>query len=123
MDYIEIACRWIFGLQMVFWGLNGFFHFLPIPPSSAVITRFTEACLETKFIMPTVKVIEVLCGALLIFKVAVPLSLISFSPIVFVITLLHLLHTPKPWPVVVPISLPFAVLIGIHAQTFLALGF
>ena len=89
MDYIEIACRWIFGAQMVFWGLNGFFHFLAIPPSSDVITRFTEACLETKFIMPTVKVIEVLCGALLILKVAVPISLIFFSPIIFVITLLH----------------------------------
>lgn len=108
---------------MVFWGLNGFFHFLPIPPSSDVITRFTEACLETKFIMPTVKVIEVLCGTLLIFKVAVPLSLICFSPIMFVVTLLHLMHNPKPWAVVTPLSVPFAVLIAIHAQTFLALGF
>ena len=123
MDYIEIACRWIFGLQMVFWGLNGFFHFLPIPPSSPTITRFTEACIEAKFIMPTVKVIEILCGALLIFKVAVPLSLICFSPIMFVVTLLHLIHNPKPWAVLAPLSAPFAILIALHAQTFLALGF
>jgi hypothetical protein len=73
--------------------------------------------------MPTVKVIEILCGALLIFKVAVTLSLICFSPIMFVVTLLHLIHNPKPWAVLAPLSAPFAILIALHAQTFLALGF
>ncbi|MBO9666014.1 MAG: hypothetical protein J7501_04315 [Bdellovibrio sp.] len=123
MEYVETACRWIFALQMIFWGLNGFFHWLPIPPASPVITRFVDACIETKFIMPTVKTVEVLFGILLLVKIAVPLSLFFFAPIVFVITLLHLMHNPKPWPVIMPITLPFAVVLGFHAQTLLASSF
>jgi hypothetical protein len=50
MEYFELALRWIFGLQIAFWGLNGFFHWVKIPPSSEVIEKFTQACIETRFL-------------------------------------------------------------------------
>ncbi|MDG0815184.1 hypothetical protein [Bdellovibrio svalbardensis] len=120
LDYIEIICRWAFGLQMAFWGLNGFFHWVAIPPSGDGVTRFTEACIETRFIMPTVKMIEVVCGLLLLCKFAVLLNLLIFAPIVFVITMLHFFHNPKPWPVVLPITVPFLVAFSSHLQPLIS---
>lgn len=120
LDYIEIACRWIFALQMIFWGLNGFFNWVQIPPSSEGVTRFAQACVDTRFIMPTVKVIEIICGILLLIKFAMILNLMIFAPIIFVITLLHLIHNPKPWPVVLPVSLPFAIMFLIHVPALFA---
>ncbi|WP_413558935.1 DoxX family membrane protein [Bdellovibrio sp. HCB209] len=123
MEIIEVVCRIAFGLQMAFWGLNGFFHWLKIPPSPPVIEKFVDACMETKFIMPTVKTLEILAGLSLVLGLAVPLNVMLMAPIVFVITLLHLLHNPKPWGVVIPITLPFAVIIGFHIPGILAGNF
>ncbi|QLY27511.1 hypothetical protein HW988_17585 [Bdellovibrio sp. KM01] len=123
MDIIEVVCRMIFGLQMAFWGLNGFFNWVTIPPSPPVIEKFVEACIETRFIMPTTKVIEIVSGLLLVLGIAVNLNLMLFAPIIFVITFLHLLHNPKPWGVVVPITLPFAVVIGFHLPALFAGNF
>lgn len=120
LDYIEIICRWVFGLQMAFWGLNGFFHWRAIPPSSEGVTRFVDACIETRFIMPTVKIIEIVGGIFLLCKFAVLLNLLIFAPIIFVITLLHLFHNPKPWPVILPVTLPFLVVFAWHFQTLIS---
>lgn len=123
LEYIEIACRWIFALQMVFWGLNGFFHWFAIPPSSEAVDRFVKACIDAKFIMPTVKIIEIVCGIFLLCKFAVLLNVLIFAPLVFVITLLHLLHNPKPWAVVVPISLPYLIMFAWHLQPLITMSF
>ncbi|MNJ91298.1 hypothetical protein D3C87_89490 [compost metagenome] len=118
MEWFEIALRWVFGLQMVFWGINGFFHWVIIPPSGDVIQSFSEACIKTRFIMPTVKVLEIGAGALLLAGVAVPLCLILFAPLVFVITGLHIFHNPKPWSVILPISFPYVILLLLYTKNF-----
>ncbi|WP_374075985.1 DoxX family membrane protein [Bdellovibrio bacteriovorus] len=119
--YIEIIFRWAFGLQMVFWGLNGFFHWIKIPPSGAVIDKFVEACVETKFIMPSVKLIEIFCGAFLLLGFAIPISLVIFAPLMFVITGLHLFHNPKHWTVLAPVTIPYLVLLVFHSGSLLRL--
>lgn len=111
IDYIEFVFRWILGLQMAFWGLNGFFHWKQIPPSAKAINDFTQACLDTKFIMPTVKVFEIVFGILLLSGFFTLLALVALSPIVFVISGLHLCHNKNPWPVIGLITVPFLVLV------------
>lgn len=117
-DQIEMVLRWIFGLQMVFWGLNGFFQWKQVPPSAAAIDSFTAACIQSGFIMPIVKIFEIVFGALLLANIASPLALVMLAPIIFVITALHLLYNKKSWEVLVPISLPFWILVGFHHETW-----
>ena len=119
MEYLELALRWIFGLQMAFWGLNGFFHWVKIPPSSATIEKFTQACIDTGFIMPTVKVLEIVAGLLLIFNFSTALCLAVLAPIMFVITGLHVFHNPKPGAVLLPLVLPYAALWLLDSVVFL----
>lgn len=120
-NYFELALRWIVGLQMIFWGLNGFFHWKQIPPSAPAIDNFTQACFESRFIMPTVKVFEIIFGAFLLINLATPLALALLSPIVFVITGLHLLHNKKGWEVLLPLSVPFMILVSVHYESWLKL--
>lgn len=122
IDYVEIAIRWIFAVPMIFWGLNGFFHFLAIPASSPTINKFTEACIEARFIMPTVKIIEIVGGVFLLLNWAVPFTLACFAPIIFVVSGLHLLHNPKPWGVLIPTTLPYLILIFFHHEALLRIA-
>jgi uncharacterized membrane protein YphA (DoxX/SURF4 family) len=117
-DWIELTCRWILGLQLTFWGLNGFFHWMKIPPSDDFITRFGDLCFESKFIMPTVKIFEILFGIALLTGWGTMLSLIMLGPIVFVISGLHLFHNKKWWEVLIPISLPYLILVVLNISEF-----
>ncbi len=119
--YLEAALRGILGLQLLFWGLNGFFGWVKIPPSGPVIDNFVDACHQTKFIMPTVKILEILLGVFLILGFMVTVSLLTLAPIVFVIAGLHLLHNPKPWGVLIPFCLPYVALLFVHSLTWLRL--
>ena len=121
-DHIDLVLRWILGGQLIFWGLNGFFHWRPVPPSPPALDRFVTACFETRFIMPTVKIFEIVFGLFLVLNFATPLALVMLAPIVFVITGLHLLlNTKKAWEVVLPITVPFFVLVGLHYDAWLRL--
>lgn len=121
MNYLELALRWILGLQLIFWGLNGFFNWLKLPPAPPVIEGFITACIESRFIMPTVKVFEIIFGLILLSGEGTPFGLIMLAPIIFVITGLHLIHNKKAWEVLLPISLPFILLIVLHYEAWLKL--
>ena len=118
MEWLELGARWILGLQFIFWGANGFFHWIAIPPSSDFIQRFGDICIESKFIMPTVKVFEIVFGVLLLTGFATQIALIFLGPIVFVICGLHFFHNPKWIPVILPILIPFLVVLLLHENNF-----
>jgi uncharacterized membrane protein YphA (DoxX/SURF4 family) len=118
MVWIEIITRWLFGLQFPFWGLNGFFHWKAIPPSGEVIDSFVQACIKTRFIMPVVKWLEIISGILLLVGLCIPLALAMLAPLLFVITFLHVLHNPRWWEVIVPVCLPYTILLFFHGSTF-----
>jgi hypothetical protein len=121
-EKLELILRWTFAIQIIFWGANGFLHFVKIPPSSPKITNFVDSCIEIKFIMPIVKIIEIFCGLSLLFDFALGLNLLILSPVIFVITFLQLFHNPKPWAVVLPISTPFLFLFFWHCRAVIILA-
>lgn len=111
LEYVEIAARWLLGLQMIFWGLNGYFGWIQFQRQPPVIENFIKACFETRFIMPFVKIWEIGAGSLLIFNLAPKTALILLYPILAVVIPLHLLHNRTKWyEVVLPLGIPSAVL-------------
>ncbi len=111
----ESFIRWLFALQMLFWGLNGFFLWVKIPSTPERIDRFVAACIETGFIMPVTKALEVVLSVCLLANFLVPLSLFLFAPLMFVITGLHVFLNPRPFAVLLSCSLPYGILLWIHA--------
>lgn len=118
-EYADLVCRWVFGLQMFFWGLNGFFHWIQTPAASPAMNRFVEACFEAKFIMPTIKVIEIVFGFMLLLNILVPFSLMVFAPLMFILTGLQIFLNKKYASFLATFALPYALLLALHSESLL----
>lgn len=86
----------IYGLFWLFSSLNAHFQWKKIPFVSNEMDEFITACHKTKFIMPTVKIVELIVGVLLLFSFT-NLALVLILPIVYGIIGLHLFFNKKKW--------------------------
>ncbi len=112
LEWIDTAARFILGLNLLFFGLNGFTHWVQIPKGEPAFEEFIEALVKAKFIMPAVKVLEIIIGLMLITNRSVLLALAMIAPILFVIAGSHLvLNQQRGLLIVSSLVLPFAFLI------------
>ena len=74
-------------------GLNGFLHFIPMPPPSGVAGQFLGAMFVSKYLL-VVSGLQVISGALLLINRYVPLALTILGPIIVNILLFHDLMNP-----------------------------
>jgi hypothetical protein len=99
------AARILLGLVFVVFGLNGFLHFLPMPPLSGPPADFLGALLATGYMFPLIKGTEVIAGALLLSGRYVPLALTLLAPVVVNIVGFHAFLAPAG------LGLPLVVLV------------
>ena len=71
--------RSLLGLIFLVFGLNGFFHFIPMPPPSGVAGQFLGSMFATKYLL-FVFVIQLIGGVLLLINRYVPLALTILAP-------------------------------------------
>jgi putative oxidoreductase len=89
---IDIS-RFLLGLIFLVFGLNGFLHFIPMPPPSGVAGQFLGAMFVSKYLL-VVSGLQVISGALLLINRYVPLALTILGPIIVNILLFHGLMSP-----------------------------
>jgi uncharacterized membrane protein YphA (DoxX/SURF4 family) len=94
MKIAATVARILLGLVFLVFGLNGFLNFLPVPPMPEKAGAFLGAMVGTGYLLTVVKVVEVVCGALLLSGYFVPLALVLLSPVVVNIFLFHAFLTP-----------------------------
>lgn len=87
---IRTGARIVLGLIFFVFGLNGFLNLIPVPMMQERAADFLTAMANTGYFIPFFKVIETICGALLIFNLYVPFILVLLTPIVINIVLFHL---------------------------------
>jgi len=95
MAKAALAARLLLGLIFVVFGLNGLLNFLPTPEMEPGASAFVGALMETGFLWPLVKVVEIGSGALLLAGAWVPLALVLLGPIVVNILLFHMFIAPS----------------------------
>lgn len=83
-----IARVFLGGLFLLF-GLNGFLHFLPMPPAPERAGAFLGALAATGYMFPLIKGTEVVAGLLLLSGRFVPLALTLLAPVVVNIVAYH----------------------------------
>jgi len=76
------GARILLGVIFTGFGLNGFFHFLPLLPMSGPPEHFLGALIVTGYLFPLLKATEVLAGTLLLSDRLVPLALTLLAPVV-----------------------------------------
>lgn len=96
MKILATIARLLLALAFIVFGLNGFLHFIPQPPpqSELVGEFFTVMAVKTKY-MTFVFALQLLAGALFLFRRTVPLALIVIAPIIVNILLFHALMAPE----------------------------
>jgi putative oxidoreductase len=86
--------RFLLGLIFLVFGLNGFLHFIPMPPPSGVAGQFLGSMFVTKYLL-FVFAIQLIGGVLLLINRYVPLALTILAPIIVNILLFHSLMNPS----------------------------
>jgi putative oxidoreductase len=93
MKIITHISRFLLGLIFLVFGLNGFFHFVPMPPPSGVAGQFLGAIFVSKYLL-AISGLQTISGALLLINRYVPLALTILGPIIVNILLFHGLMNP-----------------------------
>ena len=108
MKILNNISRFLLGLIFLVFGLNGFLHFIPMPPPSGVAGQFLGAMFVTKYLL-VVSGLQVISGALLLIDRYVPLALTILGPIIVNVLLFHVLMNPAG----IGIALLVAILWGV----------
>jgi hypothetical protein len=91
MTELQFVFEIFYGLSLLIFGVDGFIKKLPIPESLPQAKDFIEALEKTRYMMPLIKGLEIICGLMLIVRVFPLLALILISPIILNIFLFQLL--------------------------------
>lgn len=78
------VARYLMGLPLVVFGLNGFLNFIP-PPEAGLppaAERFSIALVESGYMMPLIGLTLLTVGVLLAINRFVPLALLLFAPFI-----------------------------------------
>jgi hypothetical protein len=82
------------GAAFFVFGLNGFLHFIPMPPPPPAAGSFFGALLATGYMFPLIKGTEISAGLLLLGNRYVPLALTLLAPILVNIVAFHAFLAP-----------------------------
>jgi len=93
MKILTHISRFLLGVIFLVFGLNGFLHFIPMPPPSGFAGEFLGAMFVSKYLL-VVSGLQVISGALLLINRYVPLALTILGPIIVNILLFHSLMNP-----------------------------
>jgi len=98
MKIAVLIARNLLGLLFLVFGLNGFLHFIPMPPLSGLAGQYMGALFVSNYLVP-VFILQVLGGVLLLANRFVPLALVLLGPVIVNIVLFHVLMAPEGLPV------------------------
>lgn len=82
--YSVATARYLLGLPLLVFGLNGFFNFIPQPevalPENAL--AFLSGLVASGYMMPLIALTHLTVGSLLVVNRFVPLALVIFAPFI-----------------------------------------
>jgi putative oxidoreductase len=103
MKIASLIARLLLGLIFLAFGLNGFLHFIPLPPPSGVAAQFYGALVASPF-WTVIFAVQVIGGTLLLLNRFVPLALVALAAVIVNILAFHIFMAPA--------GLPLALFVG-----------
>ena len=97
MRIASLIARYLLGLIFLIFGLNGFFHFIPMPPPTGTAGQYMGALFVSKFLI-VVFLLELIPAILLLVNRYVPLALVLLGPVIVNIFLFHAFMAPNGLP-------------------------
>ena len=113
-----IIVRTLMGLLFLFASITYFFHLMPPPPTTGAMKVFNDGLMASRYLMPTAKTVELLCGLAFVTGRFVPLAAVLIAPIIVNILLISVFMGPEGLPVSVFLVLADAFIAYYHWDRF-----
>src|SRR5258708_32540864 len=97
MKIASLIARLLLGLIFLVFGLNGFLHFIPMPPPKGLAAQFGGAIFVSHYWV-VIFGLQVIGGVLLLVNRFVPLALVLLGPVIVNIFFFHPLIAPEWLP-------------------------
>lgn len=117
MKIASVIARFLLGLIFIVFGLNGFLHFIPMPPPTGVAGQFMGALFVSHY-LNVVFVLQLIGAVLLLINRYVPLALTILAAVIFNILLFHLLMAPSGLPLAILATVLWVLAFGNFRSAF-----
>jgi len=103
MKITAVIARFLLSLTFLIFGLNGFLHFIPMPPPTGTAGQFMGALFVSNYLV-VVFLLQIIPAILLLINRYVPLALTLLAPIIVNILLFHTLMLPSGLPLAIIVT-------------------
>ncbi len=108
MKIASLIARVLLGLIFLVFGLNGFLHFIPMPPPRGAAAQFMGALFASSY-WRIIFGVQVLGGLLLLVNRFVPLALAMLGAVIFNIVFFHIFMAPSGLPLAIIVVLLWSI--------------
>ena len=109
MRIASVIARYLAGLIFFVMGLNGFLHFIPLPPPIGVAAQFMGALYVSHYLL-VIFAFQIIAGVLLLVNRYVPLAVALLAPVIVNILTFHVLMAPAGLPQAVFVAILWTVI-------------
>ena len=109
MKIASVIARYLAGVIFLVFGLNGFLHFIPLPPPAGIAGQFMGALYVSHYLWVTFA-FQVFAGVLLLVNRYVALALAVLAPVIVNILTFHALMAPGGLPLAIFVTLLWAII-------------
>jgi hypothetical protein len=113
----SIIARYLLGLIFLVFGLNGFLHFIPMPPPKGLAAQFGGAIFVSHYWV-VIFGVQVIGAVLLLVNRFVPLALVLLGPVIVNIFFFHALMAPEGLPLAIVVVVLWVILAVRYKQYF-----
>jgi uncharacterized membrane protein YphA (DoxX/SURF4 family) len=117
MKIASLIARLLLGLIFLAFGLNGFLHFIPMPPPTGVALQFFMAMIATRYWV-VIFGVQVIGGVLLLVNRFVPLALVLLGPVIVNVFFFHMFMAPAGLPLAIVVVVLWVLLAVRNKQYF-----
>ena len=119
MKIASLIARLLLGLIFLVFGLNGFLHFIPMPPPKGLAAQQFGGAIFASHYWVVVFGIQVIGGVLLLANRFVPLALVLLGPVIVNIFFFHVLMAPEGIPLAIVVVVLWVIL-AVRYKQYLA---
>lgn len=118
MKIAAAISRYLLGLIFLTFGLNGFLHFIPMPPPTGTAGQFFGALFVSRFYV-VIFFLQIVGAVLLLINRYVPLALTILGPIIVNILCFHILMAPAGLPLAIGVTVLWLI-VAYHVRAAFA---
>jgi putative oxidoreductase len=109
MRIASVIARYLAGVIFLVFGLNGFLHFIPLPPPEGIAGQFMGALYVSHYLW-VIFGFQVIAGVLLLVNRYVPLAVAILAPVLVNILTFHVSMAPSGLPLALFVTLLWIVM-------------